>query len=143
MAGKCAVSITNIKVVRGEGPIELTGEWEFTGPNALQLANNRLKEIARSAPKIGVDKTDVVVDMDDGRTFKSRHDISYLDTDMRILEHIRRHQDLIAACGTPEKGWKHIDPEKLAGYCKFIKVTDEDVLHAQENLSILDCLLNQ
>lgn len=83
--------ITQIVVVRAEGPNELCGSWTFKGPTAEDEANKKLRQISLTAPKGGgYDKCDVTVTLSSGEEFTTRHDVKLNDIDGTVYDHAER-----------------------------------------------------
>ena len=83
--------IVKVKVHRAEGPNDLCGTWEFSGHQAETLANIKLREISRTAPKGGGhDKCDVTITLDSGEEITSRHDVEFNNIDGTVRDHAEK-----------------------------------------------------
>lgn len=101
------VRIQSIQIMRGEGngrEDPMLGKWQtFT---SIKDADRRLREISNTAPRSGgYDKTDVIVTLDDGSTFKGKFDVKHFsqpNADLSIAQHIR--EELMFSAGKTERG---------------------------------------
>ncbi|MEM3086930.1 MAG: hypothetical protein QXT68_07320 [Halobacteria archaeon] len=94
--------IVAVTVRRAEGRIEECGTWTYEGEDAEARADERLRDISRTAPKDGsYHKCDVTatVELPDGtrETVRTRHDVEYLKTDGTVRGHVLRFLDYYAA----------------------------------------------
>lgn len=85
------IQLKQVTITRAEGPSSDCGRPGVY--KSFTEANGRLRRISETAPKTGgYDKTDVVVEWEDGQTYTGRWDVkhhSQKDADLSIQEHIQ------------------------------------------------------